>query len=136
MTESLIKIPTNHTSMNGASTKDSPLLLDIENLSVTFGQGVRAFRAVDDVSLKITQGEVIAVVGESGSGKSVTMMALMGLLPPSASVRAQRVMFDGKDMLGMPPKQRRGIIGKDISMIFQNAMSCLNPSFTVEKHVY
>ena len=77
MTDTLIKTPTAHTSMNGASTTDAPLLLDIENLSVTFGQGKRAFRAVDDVSLKITQGEVIAVVGESGSGKSVTMMALI-----------------------------------------------------------
>jgi dipeptide transport system ATP-binding protein len=96
MTEPLINTPITHTSMNGASTKDAPLLLDIENLSVTFGQGVRAFRAVDDVSLKITQGEVIAVVGESGSGKSVTMMALMGLLPPSATVRAQRVVFDNQ----------------------------------------
>ena len=55
MTEPLIKTPTAHTSMNGASTTDAPLLLDIENLSVTFGQGKRAFRAVDDVSLKITQ---------------------------------------------------------------------------------
>ena len=117
MTDTLIKTPTAHTSMNGASTTDAPLLLDIENLSVTFGQGKRAFRAVDDVSLKITQGEVIAVVGESGSGKSVTMMALMGLLPPSATVRAKRVMFDNKDMISMPAKEKRGIIGKDISMI-------------------
>ena len=132
MTDTLNKTAMTNTSMNGSLIKEAPLLLDIENLSVTFGQGARAFRAVDDVSLKITQGEVIAVVGESGSGKSVTMMALMGLLPPSATVRAQRVMFDNKDMLSMSPKERRGIIGKDISMIFQNAMSCLNPSFTVE----
>ena len=126
----------NSTLINASTTnnlaKDTPLLLDIENLSVTFGQGARAFRAVDDVSLSIKQGEVIAVVGESGSGKSVTMMAIMGLLPPSATVRAKKVMFDNKDMLSMPAKQKRGIIGKDISMIFQNAMSCLNPSFTVE----
>lgn len=119
-------------SMNRSPINEAPLLLDIENLSVTFGEGARAFRAVDDVSLTIKQGEVIAIVGESGSGKSVTMMALMGLLPPYASVRAKRVMFDNKDMLSMSPKERRGIIGKDISMIFQNAMSCLNPSFTIE----
>ena len=132
MTDTLNKTALTNTSMNGSLIKQAPLLLDIENLSVTFGQGARAFRAVDDVSLKITQGEVIAVVGESGSGKSVTMMALMGLLPPSATVRAKRVMFDDKDMLGISAKEKRGIIGKDISMIFQNAMSCLNPSFTVE----
>ena len=126
----------NSTSINASVTdnvaKDTPLLLDIENLSVTFGKGARAFRAVDDVSLSIKQGEVIAVVGESGSGKSVTMMAIMGLLPPSATVRAKKVMFDNQDMLSLSAKQKRGIIGKDISMIFQNAMSCLNPSFTVE----
>ena len=132
MTNTLNKTALTNTSMNGSLIREAPLLLDIENLSVTFGQGARAFRAVDDVSLKITQGEVIAVVGESGSGKSVTMMALMGLLPPSATVRAKRVMFDNKDMLSMSAKEKRGIIGKDISMIFQNAMSCLNPSFTVE----
>ncbi|MDN5693963.1 MAG: ABC transporter ATP-binding protein [Psychrobacter sp.] len=132
MTDTLNTTVTTETSMTGSLTKEAPLLLDIENLSVTFGQGARAFRAVDDVSLKITQGEVLAVVGESGSGKSVTMMALMGLLPPSATVRAQRVIFNNKDMLSMSAKEKRGIIGKDISMIFQNAMSCLNPSFTVE----
>ncbi|EGK11396.1 ABC transporter ATP-binding protein [Psychrobacter sanguinis] len=113
-------------------SSSSPLLLDIENLSVTFGKGARAFRAVDDVSLQLKQGEVLAVVGESGSGKSVTMMALMGLLPSSATVGATRMQFDGKDMLTLSERERRKIIGKDISMIFQNAMSCLNPSFTVE----
>ncbi|WP_227688008.1 ABC transporter ATP-binding protein [Psychrobacter immobilis] len=132
MTEPLNKTSITDASANALTIEKAPLLLDIENLSVTFGQGARAFRAVDDVSLTVKQGEVIAVVGESGSGKSVTMMALMGLLPPSATVRAKRVMFDNKDMLDMSPKERRGIIGKDISMIFQNAMSCLNPSFTVE----
>ncbi|UNK04603.2 oligopeptide/dipeptide ABC transporter ATP-binding protein [Psychrobacter raelei] len=110
----------------------APLLLDIENLSVTFGKGARAFRAVDDVSLQLRQGEVLAVVGESGSGKSVTMMALMGLLPSSATVAANKMDFDGQHMLSLSGRERRKIIGKDISMIFQNAMSCLNPSFTVE----
>lgn len=112
-------------------TSDS-LLLDIENLSVTFGKGTRAFRAVDDVSLQLKQGEVLAVVGESGSGKSVTMMGLMGLLPSTATVAANKMQFDGQDMLTLSARSRRKIIGKDISMIFQNAMSCLNPSFTVE----
>lgn len=111
---------------------ESSLLLDIENLSVTFGKGARAFRAVDDVSLQLKQGEVVAVVGESGSGKSVTMMALMGLLPSTATVGTNKMQFDGKNMMTLSPKERRKIIGKDISMIFQNAMSCLNPSFTVE----
>ncbi len=132
----MIDTNTNSTSVNASMTdalvKDTSLLLDIENLSVTFGKGARAFRAVDDVSLTVKQGEVIAVVGESGSGKSVTMMAIMGLLPPSATVRAKKVKFNNIDMLSTSAKQKRAIIGKDISMIFQNAMSCLNPSFTVE----
>ena len=120
-----------HSNIN-SSNIDNSLLLDIEHLSVVFGQGARAFRAVDDMSLKVRPGEVVAVVGESGSGKSVTMMALMGLLPSSATVMAERLHFDGKELLTMPAKAKRQIIGKDISMIFQNAMSCLNPSFTVE----
>lgn len=113
-------------------SNEPSLLLDIEHLSVTFGKGARAFRAVDDVSLQLKQGEVLAVVGESGSGKSVTMMALMGLLPSTATVGANKMQFDGKNMMTLSPKERRKIIDKDISMIFQNAMSCLNPSFTVE----
>lgn len=114
------------------TTLDPAPILDIEHLSVTFGTGPRAFRAVDDVSLQVRQGEVIAIVGESGSGKSVTMMALMGLLPPSATVLADRLHFDGHDLMTMGARDKRKIIGKDISMIFQNAMSCLNPSFTIE----
>ncbi len=110
-------------------------LLTIENLQVVFGQGARAFRAVDSVSLEVSSGEVLAVVGESGSGKSVSMMALMGLLPNTATIRADKMLFDGKDMLKLSAKEKRKIIGKDISMIFQDAMTSLNPSFTVEMQI-
>ncbi|UNU73172.1 ABC transporter ATP-binding protein [Moraxella nasovis] len=110
-------------------------LLDIEQLQVVFGQGVRAFRAVDSVSLSVSAGEVLAVVGESGSGKSVSMMALMGLLPNTANIHANRMQFDGKDLLSMNARQKRQIIGKDISMIFQDAMTSLNPSFTIEMQI-
>lgn len=112
-----------------------PALLTIENLQVVFGQGARAFRAVDSVSLKVAAGEVLAVVGESGSGKSVSMMALMGLLPDTATIQAEKMMFDGKDMLKLSAREKRKIIGKDISMIFQDAMSSLNPSFTIEMQI-
>jgi dipeptide transport system ATP-binding protein len=106
-------------------------LLDIENLSVEFKTGSGFFRAVDGVSLSVDRGEVLAIVGESGSGKSVSMLAVMGLLPWTAKVTADRMSFEGKDLLTLSPKERRKIIGKDIAMIFQEPMSSLNPCFTV-----
>ena len=110
-------------------------LLQIDNLAVTFGQGARAFRAVDNVSLQLQQGEVLAVVGESGSGKSVSMMALMDLLPASAKVTADTLLFNGQNLQTLSAKAKRQIIGKDIAMIFQDAMTSLNPSFTVETQI-
>lgn len=117
------------------NTANKQPLLNIDHLQVVFGQGSRAFRAVDSVSLSVAPGEVLAVVGESGSGKSVSMMALMGLLPNTANIRAERMQFDGKDMLTMSAREKRKIIGKDISMIFQDAMTSLNPSFTIEMQI-
>lgn len=106
-------------------------LLEIENLSVRFGTEEKPFYAVDRLSVKVEKGEILGIVGESGSGKSVTMMALMGLLAGQGKITADKLMFDGKDMLNISPKERRKIIGKDISMIFQDPMTALNPSFTV-----
>ncbi|QKV19693.1 ABC transporter ATP-binding protein [Oricola thermophila] len=106
-------------------------LLEIENLSVTFKTSSGPFRAVDGVSLTCDRGEILSIVGESGSGKSVSMLALMGLLPWTATVTAETMRFDGKDVLSLTPQQRRRIIGKDIAMIFQEPMSSLNPCFTV-----
>ncbi|MGH6907382.1 MAG: ABC transporter ATP-binding protein, partial [Aestuariivirga sp.] len=106
-------------------------LLEIENLTVEFKTGSGAFRAVDGVSLSVDAGEVLAIVGESGSGKSVAMLAVMGLLPWTAKVTADAMVFDGKDLLNLPAKERRKIAGKDIAMIFQEPMSSLNPCFNV-----
>lgn len=106
-------------------------LLEIENLSVAFGSGKSWFRAVEGVSLSVNEGEVLGVVGESGSGKSVTMMAVMGLHDGYARITADRMEFNGKSLLTMSPRERRQIIGKDISMIFQDPMTSLNPSYTV-----
>ncbi|MBT4443741.1 MAG: ABC transporter ATP-binding protein, partial [Oceanospirillaceae bacterium] len=106
-------------------------LLDICNLSVEFATAHGALKAVDGVDLKLDEGEIVAIVGESGSGKSVAMLALMGLLPWTAKVTADRMLFDGQDLLTMSAKQRRKIIGKDISMIFQEPMTSLNPCFSV-----
>ena len=106
-------------------------LLDIKNLTVEFKTASGWFRAVDNVSVTVDKGEVLAIVGESGSGKSVSMLAVMGLLPWTAKVTADRMQFEGQDLLSMSSKARRKIIGKDIAMIFQEPMSSLNPCFTV-----
>jgi dipeptide transport system ATP-binding protein len=106
-------------------------LLEIANLTVDFATTHGHFRAVDGVSLAVDAGEILAVVGESGSGKSVAMLAVMGLLPWTARVKAERVTFEGRSILGLTRRERRRIIGKDMAMIFQEPMSSLNPCFTV-----
>ncbi|HBQ34510.1 MAG TPA: nickel import ATP-binding protein NikD, partial [Ochrobactrum anthropi] len=94
-------------------------LLEIKNLTVSFDTSTGPFRAVDGIDIRVDKGEVLAIVGESGSGKSVGMLAVMGLLPKTATVTADTMTFDGKDLQAMSDKERRKIIGRDISMIFQ-----------------
>jgi len=106
-------------------------LLEIKNLTVSFDTSAGLFHAVHGIDLSVDAREVLAIVGESGSGKSVEMLAVMGLLPSSATVTADRMMFDGKDLLGMAHADKRKIIGKDIAMIFQEPVASLNPCFTV-----
>ena len=106
-------------------------LLRIRNLSVDFSTASGQFRAVDAVDQDVDTGEILAIVGESGSGKSVSMLALMGLLPWTATVTADEITFDGHDLVNMDRRERRHIIGNDLAMIFQEPMSSLNPCFTV-----
>ena len=106
-------------------------LLEIENLVVEFSTASGAFRAVDGVSLSVEPREVLAIVGESGSGKSVSMLAVMGLLPWTAKVTADTMTFNGRDLLKLSHSERRKIVGKDMAMIFQEPMASLNPCFTV-----
>ncbi|PIE10150.1 MAG: dipeptide ABC transporter ATP-binding protein DppD [Rhodobacterales bacterium] len=106
-------------------------LLEIRNLSVDFATANGAFRAVDEVDVSVAQGDLMAIVGESGSGKSVSMLAAMGLLPWTATVTADKMEFMGRDLMTMSARERRKIIGRDISMIFQEPMSSLNPCYTV-----
>ena len=106
-------------------------LLEVENLVVEFQTASGPFRAVDGVSLRVNAGEVLAIVGESGSGKSVSMLAAMGLLPWTAKVTADKLQFDGRNLLGMSASERRKIVGKDMAMIFQEPIASLNPCFTV-----
>ncbi|GLS38983.1 ABC transporter ATP-binding protein [Mesorhizobium tianshanense] len=105
-------------------------LLEIKNLTVSFDTAAGPFMAVQGIDLSIEPREVLAIVGESGSGKSVAMLAVMGLLPNTATVKADRMAFDGIDLLELGPSERRKIVGKDISMIFQEPIASLNPCFT------
>ena len=106
-------------------------LLDLQNLTVEFQTLHGLFKAVDGINLSLDEGEVLAIVGESGSGKSVSMLALMGLLPWTAKITADRMAFAGQDLMALSPAERRRIIGKDLSMIFQEPMTSLNPCFTI-----
>jgi dipeptide transport system ATP-binding protein len=106
-------------------------LLSIKNLTVRFATSTGAFTAVDGVDVSVDGREVLAIVGESGSGKSVSMLAVMGLLPDTATVTADEMRYDGRDLLKMSPAERRKLIGREITMIFQEPIASLNPSFTV-----
>jgi dipeptide transport system ATP-binding protein len=106
-------------------------LLEIKNLTVAFDTSIGLFKAVDGIDVSVEAREVLAIVGESGSGKSVAMLAVMGLLPRTATVTADKMEFEGLDLLTMTAQEKRRIIGKDIAMIFQEPVASLNPCFTV-----
>ncbi len=106
-------------------------LVEVRNLSVEFQTARGPFRAVDGVDFTVEDGEVLGIVGESGSGKSVSMLALMGLIPWPGRVLADRMSFAGTDLLGLDAADRRRIVGKDIAMVFQEPGTSLNPCFTV-----
>ena len=111
-------------------------LLSVRDLSVAFHQGGAQSLAVDRVSFDIAPGEVMALVGESGSGKSVTASSVLQLLPyPSASHPSGEILFEGRDLLKASEQQLRAVRGNDITMIFQEPMTSLNPLHTIEKQV-
>jgi microcin C transport system ATP-binding protein len=111
-------------------------LLDIKNLGVRFNLEDGPIEAVRGIDIAINKGETVAVVGESGSGKSVTALSVLQLLPyPRAEHPHGEVVFNGEDLLKVSESKLRGIRGNDISMIFQEPMSSLNPLHTIEKQV-
>ena len=111
-------------------------LLSIRDLSVAFGQGAREVLAVDRVSFDIGKGETVALVGESGSGKSVTALSVMKLLPyPAAHHPSGAITFKGQSLLTMPERDIRRVRGNDITIIFQEPMTSLNPLHTIEKQL-
>ncbi|WP_428031566.1 ABC transporter ATP-binding protein [Ancylobacter sp.] len=114
---------------------DTPLL-SVRELSVAFAQGGRSTLAVDKVSFDVHRGETVALVGESGSGKSVTALSILKLLQyPAASHPSGQVLFKGADLLAMQEHDIRRVRGNDITMVFQEPMSSLNPLHTVERQV-
>jgi microcin C transport system ATP-binding protein len=117
-------------------SSDSEKLLSIRDLSVAFGVGSREVLAVDRVSFDIGEGETVALVGESGSGKSVTALSVMKLLPyPAAHHPSGSVVFKGRELLTMPENKIRHVRGNDITIIFQEPMTSLNPLHTIEKQI-
>ncbi|BDH44160.1 dipeptide ABC transporter ATP-binding protein [Salmonella enterica subsp. enterica serovar Choleraesuis] len=106
-------------------------LLNVDKLSVHFGDEGSAFRAVDRVSYSVEQGQVVGIVGESGSGKSVSSLAIMGLIDFPGRVMAERLTFSDQDLQKISEKERRNLVGAEVAMIFQDPMTSLNPCFTV-----
>jgi len=107
-------------------------LLDVEDLFVEFHTDDGVAKAINGVSFTLDQGESLAILGESGSGKSVTAQAIMGILDmPPATIPSGHIRYCGHDLLSMPDEQRRKVRGAEISMIFQDALSALNPVFPV-----
>ncbi len=111
-------------------------LLTVEDLSIAFSQGGRETLAVDRISFDIKKRETVALVGESGSGKSTTALSVMKLLPyPSASHPSGKILFKGKELLGMSENEIRHVRGNDITIIFQEPMTSLNPLHTIERQI-
>lgn len=112
------------------------MLLQVENLKTQFKMKRGLVNAVDDVSFELAEGEVLAIVGESGSGKSVTSLSIMGLIPdPPGRIADGKILFKGKDLLTSTKKEMQDIRGNEISMIFQEPMTSLNPVFTVKRQL-
>ena len=111
--------------------KDFPLL-NVTNLTTTLSTPFGKKNAVSGISFSVRAGESVGIVGESGSGKTMTSLSLLNLVPrPAAEVTAGSVFFDGKDLLKMPSRELRSVRGGSLSMIFQDALSSLNPFYSV-----
>ncbi|CAN7358237.1 dipeptide/oligopeptide/nickel ABC transporter permease/ATP-binding protein [Devosia sp. LjRoot3] len=108
-------------------------LLEVRNLSIAFPRH-GSVNVVDDVSFSVRPGETMALVGESGCGKSITSLAIMGLLDPRAKIEGE-ILFEGQNLLTMTERQRNGLRGKGIAMIYQDALSSLNPAMLIRSQM-
>jgi cationic peptide transport system ATP-binding protein len=110
-------------------------LLDIRNLTIEFKTGEGWVKAVDRISITLAEGEIRGLVGESGSGKSLIAKAICGVAKDNWRVTADRMRFDDIDLLRLSPRERRKLVGHNVSMIFQEPQSCLDPSERVGKQL-
>jgi ABC-type dipeptide/oligopeptide/nickel transport system ATPase component len=109
----------------------APPLLEIDGLVTAFQTPHGALRAVDGVSLRVERGQTVCIAGESGCGKSLTALSVMGLLPEAARVEAGAIRLRGVDLLKLPPADLRRLRGRVMAMVFQDAMTALNPVLTI-----
>ncbi len=119
-------------SANGSSDK----ILEVKNLKTSFFTEEGEVKAVDDVSFNVYKGKTLGIVGESGCGKSVTSLSIMRLIPnPPGRIVGGEILYNGRDLLKLSPAEMRAIRGNEISMIFQEPMTSLNPVFTIGNQV-
>ena len=102
-------------------------LLEVRDLSISIREGDASYTAVDGISYEVKKGEILGMVGESGCGKTVTNLAVMGLLPAVLSVSGGSILYDGKELAGISDEERRSLNGNEISMIYQEPLTSLNP---------
>src|SRR5262245_17712350 len=110
-------------------------LLRVEGLTTTFQTERGVLKAVDTVNFQIERGTTLALVGESGSGKSVTALSILRLISAPGRIAAGRIWFNGRDLLALSERDMRAVRGAQISMIFQEPMSSLNPVYTVGSQI-
>jgi oligopeptide/dipeptide ABC transporter ATP-binding protein len=106
-------------------------LLEVDGLSVVYHTRRRPLEALHDVTVSVRPGEIVGIVGESGCGKSTLALALMGLLPPNGETRGGRIVYEGRDVLGLREEERRRLRGSGMAMIFQDPLTSLNPTFSI-----
>jgi len=111
------------------------ILLSVQNLATRFNLKKGILTAVDNISFKLNKGETFGLVGESGCGKSVTALSILQLNPSPPARSSGKILFDGEDLLSKSTSEMRAIRGKQISMIFQEPMTSLNPALTIEKQI-